>query len=153
MPDPRYELAYDFDPNWGLILSGGYDADDTIQTTVVSTKDGANFGSISPMPVGVVRHCLVIVDDETFFVAGGETGTGISADVYQYSTYQGGWYEMNGLSTPRRYPNCGKVRNSNDIEIVVAGGWNVENLNTVEIYNVETQQWRMAGKGYNSPQK
>ena len=105
--------------------------------------------------MGRVRHCLVIVDDETFFVAGGETETGISADVYQYSTYQGGWYEMNSLSTPRRYPNCGKVKSGalDETEIVVAGGWDDENLNTVEIYNVETQQWRMAGKGSNNPQK
>jgi hypothetical protein len=50
-----------------------------------STKDGSKFDQLTSIPVATQNLCLVIVDDDTLFMAGGNTNSGRSKGVFVYS--------------------------------------------------------------------
>jgi sugar/nucleoside kinase (ribokinase family) len=50
-----------------------------------STKDGSKFDQLTSIPVATSGLCLVIVDDDTLFIAGGDTNSGRSKGVFVYS--------------------------------------------------------------------
>ena len=54
-------------------MSGGREADSSPAQldAVVSTKDGSQFETLPSLPKPVNFHCLVIIDEETLFMAGG----------------------------------------------------------------------------------
>ena len=43
---------------------------DVFQNNVISTTDGSNFNIVTSLPYISFGHCLVIVDENTFFVTG-----------------------------------------------------------------------------------
>jgi hypothetical protein len=50
-----------------------------------STTDGTNFKQLTSIPVATHSPCLVIVDNETLFMAGGSTKTSDTKKSYVYS--------------------------------------------------------------------
>ena len=72
MTDKRDFVAYDHSPDWGLIISGGYDGDKYFET-VENTLDSLNFNSLPDLPKEQYIGCLAIVDAETLFATGGKT--------------------------------------------------------------------------------
>jgi hypothetical protein len=52
------------------------------------------------------------------------------------------------MRTERESPSCGVFKRADGREeVLVAGGWEGTELNTIEIYNVEDSMWRSAGIG------
>ena len=68
----RYNKAWDFHPQVGLIISGGDSHQNGVLNIVERSTDyGVSFQALEPLPVGIYSHCLAIVDETTVFVAGG----------------------------------------------------------------------------------
>ncbi len=70
--------GYDHHPAWGLIMAGGRDANWELLDAVVTTKDGAKFEKLTPLPTPMSRPCLVAVDENTLVVAGGYARAGFT---------------------------------------------------------------------------
>ena len=64
---PRHEAGCSFSPEFGMVISGGYDD----LTSTEFTMDGDKFETLSePMPVGKNEHCLLALDGGDLFVTG-----------------------------------------------------------------------------------
>jgi hypothetical protein len=63
MSEVKTEMGYASDPNWGLIMSGGFPDTDTVELT----HDGKKFEKLEPFPIPVFGHCLVIIDEDRLF--------------------------------------------------------------------------------------
>ena len=64
LADKKDFVAYDHSPEWGLIISGGYDGDryfDTVENTI----DSLNFDLLPDLPKEQYIGCLAIVDEDT----------------------------------------------------------------------------------------
>ena len=70
MMDMRRSMAYDYSPEWGLVISGGYNGANYL-TSVEQSFDGINFTPLPDLPIEQYVHCLAIVDESTIFVTGG----------------------------------------------------------------------------------
>ncbi len=83
----REDVAHAHSAEWGLVMAGGTDSgEDTFYDSVLTTADGASFGTDVPdLPVGTDNACLVVVDAERLFFAGGVTEGGSTADAYLFS--------------------------------------------------------------------
>ena len=82
-----YSMAHDFSPEWGLVISGGYDGSPggfDYLSYVEQTFDGFNFKVLPVMPEPLYRHCLVIVDEDTLFVSGGLVSSTNLNNTYLY---------------------------------------------------------------------
>ena len=82
--------AYSYHPAWGLVMAGGKALNfrltegERAKAEVVATKDGVNFEVLEPLPEPRYDHCLAILDEDTLFIAGGETKVDETA-TYPYS--------------------------------------------------------------------
>lgn len=101
--------------------------------------------------VGMMPTTLVdlsaIVHNKMVYILGGRTGVGAHNVVMRYDPRKAEWTSLAGMPTPRFNFGCSVVNE----EIYVAGGQiyshsshtiNREALKSVEIYNVENNQWR-----------
>ena len=145
------------------MLSGGHWCDgnghcglsDKVERT---TDSGSTFEELAPLPYDVNQHCLKVVDEDTLFVAGGHGGTwsqwfdSFRKEAYLYRFSANNWTELNLMTYGREGLTCSLIENQNaQQEIVVTGGWDGRGaLNSVEIWNFNTEIWR-AGEGL--PQK
>ena len=64
--------AWDYNPKAGLVMAGG--SEPPKSKTVEISVDGKNFTQLPDIPFGWNQQggCLVIIDEETVFFAGGE---------------------------------------------------------------------------------
>ena len=110
-------------------------------------KDGETFGSLPPMPYGLVpeRHCAVTLDGDDLFVAGGDYSSTL---IYYRDTMQ--WEFQRDMANPRSNLMCGLVHNeAGEQEVVAAGGYGQfgpSDSTEVEIFNVRSGQWRSGKK-------
>ena len=72
LTDKKDFVAYDHSPEWGLIVSGGYDGE-KYYDTVENTLDSLNFDLLPDLPKEQYIGCLAILDEETLFATGGKT--------------------------------------------------------------------------------
>ncbi|ELT96732.1 hypothetical protein CAPTEDRAFT_109214 [Capitella teleta] len=101
---------------------------------------------VSMMPTTLVDLSAVVHDD-LIYVLGGRTGVGAHNVVMRYNPKKSEWLSLAGMPTPRF--NFGACVMAD--EIYVCGGQiyshtshtiNREALNSVEIYSIESNQWR-----------
>ena len=70
----RYGKAWDFVPEFGLVMAGGRkEISKTWKNVEISEDFGASFTELKELPQELAYACLVIAD-ETIFVAGGQRG-------------------------------------------------------------------------------
>ena len=123
------------------------------ENSTIYTSDGVTFAELPPMPIGMTSHCMVALDNDDLFVTGGAVpkdsgGSQYNDKSFLYHSDTMVWEELQGLPTPRGSLMCGLVHNINDEQdIIVVGGHGSEILdfNTtdlVEIYNIQSGQWR-----------
>ena len=112
---------------------------------------GRTFQELPQLPNKISSLCLVVVDKERIFIAGGFTPHPIStilntAYMINLTESSRGWLELLPLSLKRYAHTCGKVGPElNPEKIVVVGGCNDggcrTRLNSVEIYTIDTGSW------------
>ena len=76
-------MAFDYSPEWGLVISGGYDGENYL-TSVEQSFDGINFTPLPDLPIEQYLHCLAIVDDNTLFVTGGKRNGILNNETFYY---------------------------------------------------------------------
>ena len=130
-----------------MIMNGGYFYENsTTTTTTTTTSDGETFGNLPQMPVGLYQQCGVALDGNDLFVTG-EQDDFRGGKTFLYHSVTMEWEELQDMPTPRRSHMCEMVHNTNgEQEVITAGGhgyatdYDVTDL--VEIYNLESRQWR-----------
>ena len=95
-----------YDSTHGLVMSGGanltkYLANETCMvSSVETTLDGISFSNFTPMPLDIMGHCLVALDNGgDIFMTGGQSNFGASNMAYIYRGRAG------GSSSWERQPN------------------------------------------------
>ena len=138
------------------IIHGGSDFTGSMGLVMTSfghtqiTRDGIHFQELarSPNPFNNGgQDCLVVVDDNKIFLAGGDyPGSDVA---YMYDKLSNSWRELQSMMRKRRGHSCGLIENNNSKEIVVAGGlwdYNPNSIypwdDTVEIFSEDTETWR-----------
>jgi N-acetylneuraminic acid mutarotase len=132
----------------GLVLTGGWNPEQKERFYFVEvTKDGRSFETLTPMPAGVDKHCLAVIDADRVMVVGGHSskfGYSSRAAFMYDKMATGKWTSLADMPTGRYSVGCGTVRDGNGValQVVVAGGANKESLDTVEIYDVVKGTWK-----------
>ena len=112
MNEIRGPVAGTHDLTHGMVMSGGgnetaYHLNETwLVSNVETTLDGASFSTLTPMPLKIVGHCLVALDNGgEIFMAGGLSfkTDGPSKRTYIYRGRAGGrWRRQPNMPTARQ---------------------------------------------------
>ena len=140
MSNPKdYTLACSVNSVPEMIMSGG-EAGYPGSASVTYTSDGEIFGYLPSMPESRVGHCMVALDGDDLFVAGGY----IDNQTFFYHHDSEEWEKVEDMPTPRSSHACAMVHNEEgEQEVIVVGGYDEDDLiNTVEIYNIPSGKWR-----------
>ena len=97
---------------------------------------------------------MVLNDDDRVIVAGGANNKqSISSSAYMYSKKEDSWTQLSDMVTRRMEIGCRTIANkqTGELEVIVPGGITLMDgaanyLSSVEIYNVQSDSWRVAGK-------
>jgi hypothetical protein len=111
------------------------------------SEDGSTFVLLPQMPEAKYYHGMTVLESGDIFVAGGD----YSKSVFIYECEKKQWKRCPDMLTERNCASCEVIkRGDGKEEVVVAGGWNGTELDTVEIYNLEDSMWRsgIARKSY-----
>ena len=124
-----------------IIMSGGYYNG---EENTRYTSDGETFGNLPPMPLGLSRHCAVALDGDDLFVTGGVPSSGsFHGQTFLYHSDTMEWEVLQNMPTPRSRLACGMVHNeAGEQEVITAGGVGSGSGDLVEIYNLQSGQWR-----------
>ena len=140
MAGAKYEHAADYINSFGLAMAG-------VTYPLEVTRDGGlSFVELAKYPesdlfLGGDSGCLVVIDDQTLFLAGGYQTYSGSDGAFLYDASSDSWTAMPSMRVGRKYHSCGI--DSTKEEIVVAGGVNdAFPLSSVEIFTVATMSWR-----------
>ncbi len=131
-----------------LFVTGGI----TYSKSVTKSTELARPGKVSDpgpdLPIRVYSHCLLSVDENKLMLIGGYTGS-YSQNVYFYHFGNQTWTAGPGLSIGRREHACGLFRNPKSQEqltVAVVGGYNGDQLASVELFNLGTMIWEEGTK-------
>jgi hypothetical protein len=131
-------------PSRKLIVTGGFDGNSELNSVEVLSDQGwRNFTQL--LPVTMSHHCSVLVNATTLMVIGGSQGGRTSPNTYYLNTEQGFWTEGPPLAKSRGDHSCGRIKKnsqSQDLSIIVVGGWNETDISSVEILDPEANEWR-----------
>ena len=138
----KTNLAYHFTETWGLVMA-------QYGQKLEVTKDGREFATLAEYPNPDVRAgssgCLVAVDDNQLFLAGGGLPSPSNRAFMFNKRFKGGWTELPRMETGRYGHSCGVAKVGRSTKIVVAGGRNALRghfLNSVEIFSPQSGSWR-----------
>ena len=141
----------------GLVIAGGRKTQSGpyLDNVERSLDHGATFQELPNLPNKIIALCLVIVDSERIFTAGGYKGPALNnAYMLNLTESEKGWKELQSMSFPRFRHACGKVGPENVAKkIVVVGGCNdgscqtQTRLKSVEIYTVDSGSWENGKHG------
>ena len=73
------------------MMTGGFTSRNMDVTDLMfSTEDGITFHEVGRLPSARGGHCLIVLDEDTLFLAGGIDGSGIAlSDAWLYSSESG----------------------------------------------------------------
>ena len=144
--------GWDYHPTVGLVISGGLWCSErsceSIDRVERTTDSGSTFEELAPLPNYLNHHCLKIVDEDSLFVAGGETTRTTRREAFMYRFSTDSWTALNPMTHGRKGLACSLVENqSAQKQIVVTGGYGDDEgvLDSVEIWDVDTGLWLAGG--------
>ena len=154
--DLRKDKGWDYHPKVGLVIAGGKEGS-YLDKVERSSDNGVTFQELPKLPNIIIALCLVIVDNERIFTAGGHTvhpSGKVLSNAYMLNLTESdeGWIELQSMSFPRFLHTCGKVGPELVAKrIAVVGGCNDGNcqmiLKSVEIYTVASGSWDTGKQG------
>jgi hypothetical protein len=129
-----------------LLVTGGYDASfSDLNSAEMLTEEGWE-SNIPSLPVSIRSHCMVTVNSTTVMVIGGrQNGPDYSGNTFYYTFGEESWTEGPELKNKRGYHSCGRIRrdkDSQEMSIIVAGGWIGSYLSSVEILDEDSNEWQ-----------
>ena len=141
-----FASAYAHHDRLGLIVAGGRDAGSgaNIQN-VQRTFDAIFFDDLEDAPTDDFAYgCMTILNGSTLYVAPGSGDD----QLYEYNMMTSTWTSMGDIpSGGRNHLGCGVAKNRlGQTEIIIAGGLLPEDDVSVDIYNLDTSEWKTSSK-------
>jgi hypothetical protein len=128
-----------------LLVTGGYDGSFSyLKSAEMLTEDGWE-RNLPSLPVTIIYHCMVTVNSTTVMVIGGFQNSQISGKTFFFTFGEESWTEGPELKNKRRSQSCGKIRRNKDsqeMSIIVAGGYDGSYLSSVEILHEGSVEWQ-----------
>ncbi len=128
-----------------ILVTGGYDASDYLNSSEMLTEEGWE-SNIPSLPVTILDHCIVTVNSTTVMAIGGIQNDQVSGKTFFFTFGEESWTEGPELKKKRLYHNCGKIRRnkeSQEVSIIVAGGHDgFSTLSSVEILDEGSNKWQ-----------
>ncbi len=132
-----------------LLVTGGDDGSYSSLNSVEMLTEKGWESNIPSLPVTIWGHCMVTVNSTTVMVIGGVQNGQISGKTFYFTFGEESWTEGPELKNKRRYHRCGKIRRnkeSQEMSIIVAGGWDGSYLSSVEILDEGSSKWQTGPK-------
>lgn len=126
-----------------FFVTGGIDSETGVNTVEVLTEQGWETLP-KPLPVTIFGHCSVLVNSTTVMLIGGFQNNDESSDTYYFNTENEEWTEGPQLMNKRTFHSCGRIRRnsqSQELSIIVAGGYYGSYLSSVEILDLGSDKW------------
>ena len=123
-----------------LIVSGGEDQNGAEELT----ENGWTTAALSPLAVFMSGHCMVHLDATRIMFIGGRHNYNRSPETYIYNYDDNTWEKGPDLNSRRENHACGKIlkdKMSNEFTVIVAGGFNEEYMDSVEVLDMESMSW------------
>jgi hypothetical protein len=101
--------------------------------------------NIPSLPVTINGHCMVTVNSTTVMAIGGWQNDQISGKTFYFTFGEESWTEGPELKINRVDHSCGKIRRNKDsqeMSIIVAGGYGSSRLSSVEILDDGSNEWQ-----------
>jgi N-acetylneuraminic acid mutarotase len=128
-----------------LFVTGGLDSSGYHLNSVEMLTEEGWASSIPSLPVTFVQHCMVTVNSTTVMVIGGIQNGQYSGKTFFFTFGEESWTEGPELRNKRGYHSCGKIRRnkeSQEISIIVAGGWYGSIVSSVDILDEGSNEWQ-----------
>jgi hypothetical protein len=131
-------------PDGKLFVTGGKAAhsSDLNSTEMLSTEGWES--NIPSLPVTIAYHCMATVNSTTVLAIGGKQNSQILRKTFYFTFGKENWTEGPELKNEREYHSCGKIRRnkeSQEMSIIVAGGFHGTFLSSVEILDEGSNEW------------
>ena len=140
----RYFAAAAQLPGGKILVTGGYNGSAKINGVEILTEGG--WETIMPsLPVTFADHCMVTLNWTTVMVIGGYQNGQVSRKTFYYTLGEESWTEGPELKIKRIHQSCGRIRrdkDSQEMSIIVAGGYDGLFLSSVEILNEGSKEWQ-----------
>ncbi len=143
MNSVRYRAAAAQLKDGKLLVTGGFDFSGSLNSAEMLTDEGW-VSNIPSLPVNINGHCMVTVNSTTLMVIGGQQN-GFSGKTFYFTFGEESWTEGPELKNKRTDHSCGKIRRdkeSQEMSIIVAGGYDGSYLSSVEILNEGSNEWQ-----------
>jgi hypothetical protein len=128
-----------------ILVTGGFDVSGSdLNSAEMLTEEGWE-SNIPSLPVTIYGHCMVTVNSATVMAIGGYQNGQDSGKTFYFTFGEESWTEGPELKNKRRFHSCGKIRRnkeSQDMSIIVAGGWDGSRLSSVEILDEGSNEWQ-----------
>jgi hypothetical protein len=132
-----------------ILVTGGYDASlSDLKSAEILTEEGWE-RNIPSLPVTMYGHCMVTVNSTTVMAIGGWQNDQDSGKTFFFTFGEEIWTEGPELKNKRIYHSCGKIRRnkeSQEMSIIVAGGYYVSFMSSVEILDEDSNEWQTGPK-------
>jgi hypothetical protein len=126
-----------------LLVTGGYDGS-YLNSAELLTEEGWET-NIPSLPVTMYGHCMVTVNSTTVMVIGGYQNGQISGKTFYFTFGEESWTEGPELKNKRGWHRCGKIKRnkeSQEMSIIAAGGYDGSYLSSVEILHEGYNEWQ-----------
>jgi len=127
-----------------LLVTGGDDGSAFLKSAEMLTEEGWE-SNIPSLPVIINGHCMVTVNSTTVMVIGGVQNGQYSGKTFYFTFGEESWTEGPELKNKRAVHSCGKIRRnkeSQEMSIIVAGGYDGSYLSSVEILDEDSNEWQ-----------
>jgi hypothetical protein len=128
-----------------LLVTGGSDGSAYLKSAEILTEEGWE-NNMPSLPVTIAAHCMVTVNSTTVMVIGGwQNNQDFSGKTFYFSFGEESWTEGPELKNKRDCHSCGKIRrdkDSQEMSIIVAGGYDGSYLSSVEILDEDSNEWQ-----------
>jgi hypothetical protein len=128
-----------------ILVTGGNEAFlSSVNSAEILTEEGWE-SNIPSLPVTIYAHCMVTVNSTTVMVIGGRQNSQNSGKTFYFTFGEQSWTEGPDLKNKRWYHSCGKIRRnkeSQEMSLIVAGGWDGSYLSSVEILDEGSNEWQ-----------
>jgi hypothetical protein len=127
-----------------LLVTGGFDGSYHLNSAEMLTEEGWK-SNIPALPVTIYGHCMVTVNSTTVIAISGYQNDQYSGKTFYFTFGEESWTEGPELKNKRAVHSCGKIRRnkeSQEMSIIVAGGYDDSFLSSVEILHEGSNEWQ-----------
>jgi hypothetical protein len=127
-----------------LLIIGGSNTSVGLNSAEILTEKGWE-SNIPSLPVTFQGHCIVTVNATTVLVIGGYQSV-YSGKAFYFTFGEESWTKAPELKYKRGYHSCGRIRKdtgSIEMSIIVAGGYDVSSLSSVELLDIGSNEWKI----------